>query len=300
MSAEPVAKESEWTIARLLSWTTTYFTREGIDDPRLSAEVLLAHSADCRRIDLYTRFDQTLGEAPTQKFRDLVKRAAGHEPIAYLVGEKEFFSLPLIVTPEVLIPRSETERLVECVIDHCHKRGLLQPRLWDLGTGSGCIAVALLVNLDEAQIVATDVSAAALEIARRNADRHGVSDRLSLVEADCLSLPPEHVPEGGFDVVMSNPPYVPGDEVAQLDANVRGYEPRAALTDEQDGLSFYRSIGGDASAFLKADGVVVVEVADGCAEQARQAIEAPRTLVHRQTLKDRVVGQERVLMFSPG
>ncbi len=299
MSAEPIANEAEWTIARLLSWTTAYFTQQGVDDPRLSAEVLLAHSADCRRIDLYTRFDQTLGDVPTQKFRDLVKRAAGHEPIAYLVGEKEFFSLPLIVTREVLIPRSETERLVECVIDHCHERGLLQPRLLDLGTGSGCIAVALLVNLDQAQVVATDVSAAALEITRRNAERHEVSDRLAVVEADCLALPRQHVPEGGFHVVMSNPPYIPREDVSQLDANVRGYEPRTALTDEQDGLSFYRSIGSDALALLHVDGVVAVEVADGCAEQAGQAIEAPGKLVHRETLKDRVVGQERVLMFSP-
>ncbi len=298
MTADQATNQADWTISRLLSWTAEYLERVGVDDARLSAEVLLAHAAACRRIDLYARFDQGMGAEATAKFRELVKRAAGHEPIAYLVGQKEFFSLPFTVTSDVLIPRSETELLVECVIDHCVKRGLTEPKLLDLGTGSGCIAIAVATQNVGARVVATDVSPAALEVARGNAERHEVADRVTLVEADGLSLPGESVPDGGFDVLMSNPPYIAVDEVAGLDANVRDHEPRVALTDGGDGLSFYRMLAEGGRAVLADGGVVVVEVADGLAEPARRVFEEAGGFEHDGTWKDRVVGRERVLMFS--
>lgn len=298
MSSRPATNETEWTIGRLVSWTTDYFSEHGVDDPRLSCEVLLAHACRCRRIDLYTRFDQVLDQQLRKKFRELVKRAAAHEPIAYLVGEKEFFSLPLTVTRDVLIPRSETETLVECVIDHCSKAGLTQPRLLDLGTGSGCVAIAVLKHIGGASVVATDVSKEALDVARINAERHGVLDRMTLVEADCLALPEEVEPEGGFDVLMSNPPYVAPDEMERLDVTVRCFEPRAALTDEKDGLSFYRSIAADGPGLLAAGGVVILEVADGQGPAVKELLEASGRFAHRGTKRDRVVGQERVFVFS--
>jgi release factor glutamine methyltransferase len=298
MSTRPASNDTEWTIGRLLSWTTAYFTEHGVDDPRLSAEVLLAHAAGWRRIDLYARFEQVLEDVPRKQFRELVKRAAAQEPIAYLVGEKEFFSLPLIVTRDVLIPRSETETLVECVIDHCAQAGLSSPRLIDLGTGSGCVAIAALKNIAGASAVATDVSPEAVEVARRNAERHGVLDRLTLVEADRLALPDDAVPDGGFDVLMSNPPYIAPEEMEGLDATVRKYEPRIALTDDQDGLTFYRSIAEEGARLLAADGVVAVEVADGRGAAVRELLEGSGRFAHRATRKDRVVGQERVQMFS--
>ena len=299
MSADPQTDATPWTIERLLSWTTKYLDQRGVADARLATEVLLAHAVGCRRIDLYARFERQLEGQPLSRFRGWVRRAAEQEPIAYLVEEKEFFSLPFRVTPDVLIPRPETELLVEQAVDHCRKRGLSHPHLLDLGTGSGCMAVTLLVQLEGAVAVATDISPAAIEVARANADRHQVSDRLTLVTADRLALPEGTAPERGFDLVVSNPPYVASGEVSGLEASVRDHEPAVALTDGGDGLSFYRSIGDDASAFLDSDGVVFVEVGDGMAASVVETIEAAGSLVHQRTWRDRVVGQDRVLMFSP-
>jgi release factor glutamine methyltransferase len=286
-----------WTIGRLLEWTAEYLSKHGVDEARLSAEVLLAHAAGCRRIDLYARFDQTLNEDHLSRFRDWVRRAAAHEPIGYLVEEKEFFSLPFRVTPDVLIPRPETEVLVECAIDHCIKAGLDKPRLLDLGTGSGCIAIALLVQLSGSTAVATDISAAALDVARANAERHKVSDRLTLIEADGLALPNDILPEDGFDLLLSNPPYVAADAVEKLDACIRQYEPLAAISDGGDGLSFYRQIAVEGPRLLADKGVVIVEAGDGQAATVIHAMEEPGGLAHEQTRKDRTVGQQRVLMF---
>ncbi len=292
---------SAWTLSRLLSWTTDFLGRHGIEDARLATEVLLSQAAGCRRIDLYARFDQELSDEVLVRFRAWVRRAADGEPIAYLVGEKEFFSLPFKVTHDVLIPRPETEILVERVIDHCAAAELTGANLFDLGTGSGCITVAILTQLPEARAVASDVSPGALEVARHNAERHGLADRVTFVEADRLALPPSVVPEGGFDVLVSNPPYVTAEAVPGLHPTVRDFEPHGALTDGTDGLSFYRDIASGSAAMLSEDGVVFVEVGDGQAEAVIETIQAGGSLEHRRTFKDHVVGQPRVLLFGrPG
>jgi len=298
MNATATVDEIPWTIGRLLSWTSDYFGRHQIVDARLASEVLLAHAAQCRRIDLYARFDSILEPDRVECFRGWVRRASAHEPIAYLVGQKEFFSLSFKVTPDVLIPRAETETLVECVLDHCGKAGLSHPRLLDLGAGSGCLAIAALVHLPAATAVATDVSAAALEIARSNADRHAVSERLTLVEADRLALPAAVVPDVGFDILMCNPPYIPASAMDQLDVDVRDYEPSLALTDGGDGLSFYRMIANDGPSLLAPGAMVFVEIGDGTARAVVEVMTAVGNLEHRQTRKDRIVGHERVLAFS--
>jgi len=298
MSAQPQTDTAEWTIGRLLQWTADFLTRQSVPDARLATEVLLASAVGCRRIELYTRFESVPETAAVAKFREFVRRASTQEPIAYIVGEREFFSLPFYVTRDVLIPRPETEVLVECAIDHCRAAVLSAPRLLDLGTGSGCIAVTLLKQLESAAVVATDVSPAALKLARRNARRHGVLDRLTLVEADRLALPADVVPTDGFHVVLSNPPYVPAAAVATLHKTVRDFEPPLALTDGGDGLAFYRAIAADGARLLAADGVVFVEIDDGRTAEVVTAMEACGTLSHRRTWKDRVVAKERVLMFS--
>jgi len=282
----------------LLSWTSDHFGRHRVADARLASEVLLAHAAQCRRIDLYARFDSILEPQRVECFRGWVRRASAHEPIAYLVGQKEFFSLSFKVTPDVLIPRAETETLVECVLDHCGKAGLSLPRLLDLGTGSGCLAIATLSHLPAATGVATDVSTAALEVALSNAVRHGVGDRLTFVEADWLALPAEVIPEGGFDILMCNPPYIPASAIAGLDAAVRDFEPSLALTDGGDGLSFYRMIAADGPSLLAPNAMVFVEIGDGAAQAVVEVMTAAGNLEHRQTRKDRTVGHERVLTFS--
>ncbi len=298
MTAPATTAENDWTVGRLLSWTSDYLTRHSVDDARLAAEVLLANAAGWRRIDLYARFDRVLEAEPMARFRKWVRRAATHEPVAYLVGEKEFFSLSFRVTRDVLIPRPETETLVECLMDYCREVEWVQPRILDVGTGSGCLAIAALTNIPEASAVATDVSQAALEIARFNAERHKVLERLALLCADRLALPAEAVPEGGFNVLVCNPPYIAAGSIPSLDAAVRDFEPPVALTDGGDGLSFYRTIAVDAPALLAEEGVVIVEVGDGQHEVVQEVMTGPGRFVHHQTRHDRVVGQGRALVFT--
>ncbi len=296
MTAPTPASETVWTVARLLAWTTEHLTRRGVGEARLASEVLLAHAAGCRRIDLYARFNDTIPPEKTAVFRELIRRAAEHEPIAYLVGEREFFSLPLAVGRGVLIPRPETETLVECVLDHLRAAGRAGARLLDLGTGSGCIAVALLKQLPEALATATDVSAAALATTEANARRHGVADRLTPLEASGLTLPAGTAPEGGFDVVVSNPPYIAESAMAGLAPTVRDHEPREALTDGADGLSFYRLLAEGAEAVLAEGGVVAVEIGADQAPAVRAIFESTGwTLVSSR--RDRVTGRERVMMW---
>jgi len=298
VSAQIDTNETEWTLARLLAWTAEYLTKQGVDEARLASEVLLAHAIGRRRIDLYARFDMVPDGESVARFRSLVKRAAAHEPIAYLVGEKEFFSLAFFVTRDVLIPRPETETLVEVVLDHCRAAKLASPRLLDVGTGSGCIAIAILKQIAAATVVATDVSAAALEVARRNAERHGVTERFTDVEADRLALPAEAVAGGKFDLIVSNPPYIGAEELRGLEAHVRDFEPRAALNDGEDGLAFYRSMRVDAKPLLAPAGVIVVEIADGQAKRVVETMCEGDAFALRGLRNDRVVGTQRVLVFS--
>jgi release factor glutamine methyltransferase len=300
MNNESPVEAAVWTFGRLLNWTTSYLDQREVEDGRLAAEVLLAHCVGCKRIDLYTRFENPLLGEPLDRFRSLVRRAADQEPVAYLVGEREFFSLPFVVTKDVLIPRPETELLVECVIDHYRKAGAARPRMLDLGTGSGCIAVTVLTELHEARAVATDISEAALVVARRNAERHGVVERCTFVRADRFDLPSEVVHEGEFDIVVSNPPYIAADSGDQVDRSVRQHEPKTAWTDGGDGLSFYRSIAAEGPRFLSQDGAVFVEIGDGQAKAVIEIMEAADVLSHTRTWRDRAVGAERVLMFSRG
>lgn len=306
MSAEPKPtpiqqqknQNDPWTTGRLLSWTKEFLNQGGVQEASLAAEVLLAHSLHCQRIDLYARFEEVPDPENVNGFRDLVRRAAKHEPIAYLVGEKEFFSLAFTVTSDVLIPRPETETLVEVVLDRCKDKNWTKPNIFELGVGSGCISIAVLTQLKEATIVASDISSAAIAVATQNADRHGVTDRFTLIEADGLPLPDHVVPEGGFDLIVSNPPYVPANEMDGLDANVRDFEPQIALSDGRDGLFFYKMLAEHGTKLLTSDGLLMVEVADDQAEAVIEAVESTASFSLDATIKDRVCGMERVVVFS--
>ncbi len=251
----------DWPIARLLAWTAEHFTANQIDSPRLAAELLLAKVLDCKRIDLYTRFDESPSETNRAKFRDLVRRAAAHEPIAHLVGHKEFYSLDFQVGPDVLVPRPETELLVELALRWCDEN--TQPRydLLDIGAGSGCIVITIAKRQPAIKAVATDLSRAALKIARQNADAHNVDDRIRFIEADMLDLPNDAVPEGGFDLIVANPPYIAEHERDTLPDNVRKYEPPQALFAGPDGLDAYRKIGNKVQHLLKPGAMLMLEVA---------------------------------------
>lgn len=286
-----------WTVGKLLTSTTEFLAGRGIDESRLAAEILLAHVLGWPRIQLYARFDVVPAVSAVDAFRDLVRRAAKHEPVAYLVGHREFFSLRFDVTPAVLIPRPETETLVERAVAQCKVSSTAEPTVWDLGTGSGCIVVTMLTQWAAAKAVATDVSAEALEVARSNAERHGVADRISFAVVDGLELPAELRPAGGFEVLVSNPPYVGTTEFPKLAPTVRDFEPRGALTSGEDGLAFFRRIASGAGPLVRVGGDVFVEIGAGQRDAVLAVFEQTRRFAHRGTYRGKSDGHDRVLHF---
>lgn len=285
-----------WTVKRLLTWTTEYFDRHQLDEPRLAAEILLSRALECDRIALYTRFDRLPDPDQLARFRDHVKKASAHTPIAYLVGQKEFFSLIFAVSPAVLVPRPETEMLVQQAIEM--GRAVGGPiDILDVGVGSGCIAVTVAKNLPSSRVVATDISPEAIDVARTNAERHGVIDRIRFAQVDRLALPDELLPESGFDLIVSNPPYVGASEMASLPANVRDHEPRAALTDESDGLSYYRVFAEGAAQLLKPSGAILLEIADGQCDLVTRLFDATGDFLPDGVWRDVGGGPPRVLRF---
>ncbi len=221
------AAEDRWTIKRLLDWTTEYFQEHGSDHSRLDAEVLLAEALACPRIDLYTRFHEEPPSEVKTAFRDWVARHAQGEPVAYLVGHKEFFSLKFTVNPHVLIPRPETEHLVTEALDAIKEMGpAAATHVADVGTGSGCVAVSICKHAASATVTATDISEQALAVARSNAVTLGVQDRIRFLTSDLLSAVSE---PAQFSLIVSNPPYIGLDEKKDLDRSVVDFEPHQAL-----------------------------------------------------------------------
>lgn len=220
-----MADAEPWTIGRLLTWTTKYLGERGAESARLDAELLLAQAVGCPRIGLYTAFDTEPAEPVRTAFRELVKRRAEGMPVAYLLGRREFYSLEFRVTPDVLIPRPETEFLVIAALDAL-KRHAGETRLADVGTGSGCVAVAIARHAPHTAVTAVDISPAALEVARSNAERHKVADRIEFLESDLLG---GVASDRKFHVIASNPPYVSTAEMGTLAAAAARYEPRTAL-----------------------------------------------------------------------
>ena len=278
-----------WTVGRLLTWTTDWLTTKGSGSARLDAEVLLAHVRGCQRILLYTAFDTPVSDAERARFRELVKRRGDGEPVAYLVGNREFFSLPFAVSPAVLVPRPETEGLVVRVIDLC--KPLPAARIIDVGTGSGAIAVTLAKHLPRARLVATDISPAALAVARENAARHGVAERIEFLECDLLSAPQA---AGPWDVIVSNPPYVRDDEFDALPRDVRLHEPKGALVAGPTGVEVVARLAADAVGALAAGGWLVVEIGPVVAAAAERALAAVPGLVPGPTLAD-MAGLPRIV-----
>jgi release factor glutamine methyltransferase len=248
-----------WTIQRLLNWTVKHFTEKGIDSPRLSAELLLCYVLGLKRIDLYTQFDKAVSKEQLEQLRALVERASQEEPIAYVVGKTEFYSLELEITPECMIPRPETELLVERAIEFLRIRSGKQ-LVCDLCTGSGCVAVAIAKNYAGAEIIATDISDAALRVAARNVEKYGLNDRVKLLCGDLFEPIVPELDAGGFDLIVCNPPYVSSEEFERLGKNVRDYEPKSAFFGGEDGLDICRRVIEEADEFLKSDAALMLEV----------------------------------------
>ena len=258
----------------MLEWTAAELARRSIPSARLDAEVLLAHALGTDRLALYMDLDRPLDETERGVYRALVERRRRREPVAYLTGTKEFWSLPLEVGPAVLVPRPETETLVEEALAELSGMG---PRPWmvDVGTGSGCVALALASEQPLAFVVATERERGAASVARRNAAAHGLGDRVTVVVADLLDGV-----GGPVDLVVSNPPYIPSDDIDGLEPEVAVFEPRAALDGGADGLEAYRALLAAAPRVLRPGGRLALEVGhDEQAAALAALLVAPLTLV---------------------
>jgi release factor glutamine methyltransferase len=281
-----------WTIQRLLTWTADYFRQKGSDSPRLDAEVLLAAILGCQRIDLYVRFDQVPGADELARFRALVQRRAAGEPVAYLTGHKEFFSVPLAVSPAVLIPRPETELLVVETLDQAKKVNLDRPLLIaDIGTGSGNIAIALAKHLPEARIWGADLSPAAIDIAAKNAAVNELSQRCHFLQGDLLEPLAKH---GPFDFIVSNPPYIGQAERATLPDSVVKFEPESALfSTGPEGTEVIFRLIDESLDVLRPGGFLLLEISPIVAERVRSKI-AQSAGWELVAIKKDLAGLERV------
>lgn len=284
-----MANTESWTIGRLLSWTADYLGQHGSDSPRLDAEILLAHALDVERIDLYMRINEEPSEEQRAVFRELVSRRAKHAPVAYLVGAKEFFSLSFRVSPDVLIPRPETELLVVGVMDLERERAeACEPReapvrICDVGTGSGAIAVSLAKYLPNSEVTAIDLSDRALAVARENAAKHGVQDRVTLLHGDLLSVVPL---ETQFDYIVSNPPYVTDAEMQELSPEVADYEPHSALRAGPKGTEVIQRLLPQAVEHLVPGGWLMIELSPMIHDAAYDLLAATPGLEPAETLRD--------------
>jgi len=284
-----VASDEPWTVRRIIDWTTAHLQKHGSDTPRLDTEILLSHARGCKRIELYTRFDEALSEVERRVMRELVRRRARAEPVAYLVGHREFFGLEFRVTPDVLVPRPDTETLVMELLDLA--KSTPEPRILDIGTGSGCIGIAIAVNNRQARLTATDVSAGALDIARENAESHDVSTRIRFLIGDVFA-PLE--PSEQFDLIVSNPPYVADHEMETLQADVRLHEPQLALSGGPDGLSVLRQLIENAPRHLADAGHLLVEISPEQAAHVCELLQFKGSYTEINSVKD-LAGKVRVI-----
>jgi release factor glutamine methyltransferase len=277
-------KNETWTILKVLTWTKEYLAGKGVENARLEAEWLLCAALSLDRVGLYVNFDKPLSDAELAASRGMVARRARREPLQYILGSQDFEGLEFEVAPGILIPRHDTETLVEESL----RRAPEQASILDIGVGSGCIAVALAKNLPSARVSGVDQSPEALELARRNAARHGVD--LTLLAGSLF----EPVAGQRFDLIVSNPPYIPTADLETLQPEVREFEPRAALDGGPDGLAFYRLIVPAAPEYLNPGGWLLFEVGIGQAAEVLGLLER-HGFTERFTARDpggieRVVG----------
>ena len=275
-------------ILEILKLSSVYLEKHQLPSPRLEAELIISHVLGCKRLDIYLRFDQPMKNDELEKIRVLLKRRSAHEPLQHILGNTSFYNCIFKTDRRALIPRSDTETLVE----ECIKIATQQPsaRVLDIGTGSGCIAVTLAKNLPTQIIAAVDIDGEALALAKENALLNGVEDRIIFAAADILKPFKTKEP---FDLIVSNPPYIALQEMADLDREVRDYEPHTALTDGGDGLNFYRRLAELTKEILKSGGWLLVEIGYQQAESV-SAIFDKHALTEIKVLKD-LSGNDRVV-----
>jgi release factor glutamine methyltransferase len=277
-----------WTTLKVLEWTAGRFTEAGMQSPRFEAQVLLAHVLGCTRVQLYTGFDRPMEEPELAAYRGLIKRRLAGEPMAYLIGEQEFWSMPFWVDASVLIPRRDTETVIEVVLDQERDRSATRTVV-DVCTGSGCIAVVLARELVGSRVLATDVSERACQLARRNAERNGVGDRVEVRTGDLLAAVSDGLPA---DVLVANAPYVATGDLSGLAAEVQK-EPRLALDGGPDGLDVIRRLVAAAPGAVRTGGLLALEHGFDQAERVSALLADSGAFTKIATRKD-LGGQPRV------
>ncbi len=254
--------DQQWTIKRLLTWTTQFLEESGSPSPRLDAEVLLSEARECNRIALYTSYDEVPDEAVLEKFRGWIRQRAGGEPVAYLVGYREFYSLSFSVNRHVLIPRPETEMLVTLAIDFIkslaeENQNSGHPIICDMGTGSGCIPIAVAANESTCQLTAVDICPKAIHVAKENSRSHQVGDRIDFIESNLFANVNS---DRKFDCIVSNPPYIGNREKGELPRDVLEHEPHLALFSGETGLEIIEELIHQSATRLRSGGQLMFEL----------------------------------------
>ncbi|MCG9129331.1 peptide chain release factor N(5)-glutamine methyltransferase [Candidatus Poribacteria bacterium] len=282
-----------WNVLELLDWTTEYFEKHNIPNPRLDAEVLLGHLLEKSRLQLYLHFDMPVYQEHLSIFRELIKRRIALTPISYLINRKEFMSLDFYVDERVLIPRPETEFIVETILNTNPEK---PQRVLEIGTGSGVIATALAVNEPEWEIIATDICQDALQVAEKNRDAHECTERVSLLHGD-LFEPIQELDTSHFNWIVSNPPYVMSRENNDLSPDVRDHEPHIALFAGEDGLSIIRRLISEAPSYLNPGGKLIFEIGDTQGTPVQELINEQIVYEDSKIIKD-YAGKDRVVVAS--
>ncbi len=254
------------TVLELIKLSAEYFEKKNIESARLNAELLLAHVLSCKRLDLYLMFDKPIQETELTTMRELLRKRGERVPLQYLLGEVEFYGLPFNITPAALIPRPETELLVEKCLDA--GKLLENPSILDIGCGSGIIAVCIAKHLSSATLDALDISVDAIALAKENAEKNSVHERISFIQADIKDGSARL--QNNYDIIVSNPPYVSKEEYVTLQEEIVKHEPSFAITDSDDGYSFYRLIAAKSAELLKSNGLLFFEMGKDQSEQIRE------------------------------
>lgn len=299
------------TVLEVIQKSTEFLTKRGVDSPRLQAELLLAHVLKLPRMKLYLNFERKLADVEADAMREFVKRRGAREPLQHITGSTSFCGFEIAVNRHVLVPRPETELLAEAGWTFLNRlsegRAPQAPistggseigasqssalRALDFGTGSGCIAIALALKCPAAQVTALDISPDALTMARQNVERHGLNGRIQFTTGDGFAALPV---TATFDLIISNPPYIPATEIGTLQAEVRDFDPRGALDGGADGLDFYRRLAAEAAAHLKPAGKIMVEFGDGQADEIKKIFAAQMWIV--EAVRDDYSQRQRILI----
>jgi release factor glutamine methyltransferase len=279
------------TVLEAIQKSTEFLAKKGVESPRLQTELLLAHLLKLPRMKLYLNFERALSPAETDALREFIKRRGQREPLQHLTGSTSFCGFEIAVNRHVLIPRPETEILAELGWTFLSTLNPQPATALDFGTGSGCLAIALAAKCPAAKIVATDISTDALALARENAATNKAADRIEFLPGDRFAA----LPAGAqFDLIISNPPYIPSAEIATLQPEVRDFDPRGALDGGADGLDFYRKLAMESKPLLKPDGKIMLEFGDGQADAVRNIFEAEKWIV--EAVKEDYSHRQRILI----